>query len=406
MREQLSELRGHSGFSSLAISRFISNVGNGISPVALAFGVLALPGATGTDLSIVMAARMFPMIALMLFGGVVGDRFKRNRIVGGADILGSGFAAVSAISLIVGHSSVFLLALMGALFGILNALWWPAMSGVLPEILPKQKLQNGNAVISMTTNIGYVIGALIGGTMVTTFGSGWALLVDAITFLIAGILVWNLDLPTIVRQNKNTVFQDLKSGWFEFISRSWVVTMVIAFAVINLAFESMLQILGPLNFADIAQGPKFWSFNLAALTVGMLCGSLISLKVHFSRPLFFAMLVIAGSSIWDFSLATKSPLWISLICAFFSGVAVDIFMVVWNTSLQSHIPEESYSRVVAYDALGSYGLAPLGIAVAGPLAHALGVSTMIYATGAMTLIAALVSLCVKSVRDLKPVVSP
>ena len=406
MREQLSELRGHSGFSSLAISRFISTVGNGISPVALAFGVLALPGATGTDLSIVMAARMFPMIALMLFGGVVGDRFKRNRIVGGADILGSGFAAVSAISLIVGHSSVFLLALMGALFGILNALWWPAMSGVLPEILPKQKLQNGNAVISMTTNIGYVIGALIGGTMVTAFGSGWALLVDAITFLIAGILVWNLDLPTIVRQNKNTVFQDLKSGWFEFISRSWVVTMVIAFAVINLAFESMLQILGPLNFADIAQGPKFWSFNLAALTVGMLCGSLISLKVHFSRPLFFAMLVIAGSSIWDFSLATKSPLWISLICAFFSGVAVDIFMVVWNTSLQSHIPEESYSRVVAYDALGSYGLAPLGIAVAGPLAHALGVSTMIYATGAMTLIAALVSLCVKSVRDLKPVVSP
>jgi MFS family permease len=406
MREQLSELRGHSGFSSLAISRFISNVGNGISPVALAFGVLALPGATGTDLSIVMAARMFPMIALMLFGGVVGDRFKRNRIVGGADILGSAFAAVSAISLIVGHSSVFLLALMGALFGILNALWWPAMSGVLPEILPKQKLQNGNAVISMTTNIGYVIGALIGGTMVTAFGSGWALLVDAITFLIAGILVWNLDLPTIVRQNKNTVFQDLKSGWFEFISRSWVVTMVIAFAVINLAFESMLQILGPLNFADIAQGPKFWSFNLAALTVGMLCGSLISLKVHFSRPLFFAMLVIAGSSIWDFSLATKSPLWVSLICAFFSGVAVDIFMVVWNTSLQSHIPEESYSRVVAYDALGSYGLAPLGIAVAGPLAHALGVSTMIYATGAMTLIAALVSLCVKSVRDLKPVVSP
>jgi MFS family permease len=406
MRTQLSELRGHAGFSTLAISRFISNVGNGISPVALAFGVLALPGATGKDLSIVMAARMFPMIALMLFGGVIGDRFKRNRIVGGADVLGSTFAAVSAISLIVGHSSVFLLALMGALFGILNALWWPAMSGVLPEILPKAKLQNGNAVISMTTNIGYVIGALIGGAMVTAFGSGWALLVDAITFLIAGILVWNLDLPTIVREQKNTIFEDLKSGWFEFISRSWVVTMVISFALINLAFESMLQILGPLNFAEIANGPKFWSFNLAALTLGMLSGSLISLKVHFPRPLFFAMLVIAASSIWDFSLATKSPLWITLICAFLSGIAVDIFMVVWNTSLQSHIPEESYSRVVAYDALGSYGLSPLGIAVAGPLAQVFGVSTIIYFTGAMTLLAALASLLVKSVRDLKPVVNP
>ena len=89
-----------------------------------------------------------------------------------------------------------------------------------------------------------------------------------------------------------------------------------------------------------------------------------------------------------------------------AGVAIDIFMVVWNTSLQSHIPEESYSRVVAYDALGSFGLSPLGIAIAGPLAHTFGVSTIIYITGSMALVAALASLCVKSVRDLKPVVKP
>jgi len=405
MRSQLSELHAHSGFTALATSRFISNVGNGISPVALAFGVLALPGATGKDLSIVMAARMFPMIALMLFGGVIGDRFKRNRIVGGADIIGSTFATISAVSLIVNQSSVFLLALMGALFGILNALWWPAMSGVLPEILPKEKLQHGNAVIALTTNIGYVVGALLGGVMVTAFGSGWALLVDAISFFIAGVIVWNLDLPTIIRENKNTVFQDLKSGWKEFSSRSWVVTIVIAFAVINTAYESLLQVLGPLNFSKMESGPQFWSFNLAALTAGMLTGSVISLKVHFSRPLLFAMLIISATAIWDFSLALQTPLWISLICAFLAGIAVDIFMVIWNTSLQTHIPEESYSRVVAYDAFGSFGLSPVGIAVAGPLAQFFGVSTMIYITGAMTLLAALAALLVKSVRDLKPVSS-
>jgi len=403
MKGQLSELHSHSGFTPLAISRFISNVGNGISPVALAFGVLALPGATGKDLSIVMAARMFPMLALMLFGGVIGDRFKRNRIVGGADVIGSGFAAVSAISLIANNSSVLLLALMGALFGVLNALWWPAMSGVLPEILPKDKLQHGNAVISMTTNIGYVFGALLGGTMVTAFGSGWALLVDAITFLVAGILVWNLDLPTIIRNKTTTMFQDLRSGWFEFKSRSWVVTIVVAFAIINLGFESLLQILGPLNFADVKNGPRFWSFNLAALTLGMLAGSLISLRVHFPRPLLLAMLIIATASAWDFSLAAGAPLLISLICAFIAGIAIDIFMVIWNTALQTNIPEESYSRVVAYDAFGSFGLSPIGIAIAGPLAQAFGVSSMIYLTGAMALFAALATLTVKSVRDMKPV---
>lgn len=406
MRAQLRDLHSHTGFTALATSRFISNVGNGISPVALAFGVLALPGATAKDLSIVMAARMFPMIALMLFGGVIGDRFKRNRIVGGADVIGSAFAAISAISLIANESSVLILALMGALFGILNALWWPAMSGVLPEVLPKEKLQHGNAVIALTTNIGYVVGALLGGILVTSFGSGWALLVDAISFFIAGIIVWNLDLPTIPRENVNTVFQDLKSGWHEFISRPWVVTVVVAFAIINLGYESLLQILGPLNYSTSENGPQFWSFNLAALTSGMLIGSVISLKVHFGRPLLFAMLIISAAAIWDFSLALSTPLWVSLICAFLAGIATDIFMVVWNTSLQSHIPEESYSRVVAYDAFGSFGLSPIGIAAAGPLAQLFGVSTMLYLTGGLTLFAALAALSVKSVRDLRLVKKP
>jgi MFS family permease len=401
MLGQLRDLHAHRGFSALALSRFISNVGNGLSPIALAYGVLALPGATGRDLSLVMAARMFPMIALMLFGGVIGDRFKRNRIVGGADVLGSLFAAVSAISLINGSSSVALLAIMGALFGILNALWWPAMSGVLPEILPREKLKDGNAVISLMTNIGFVVGALLGGILVTNFGSGWALLVDAATFCIAGLIVWNLDLATIVKETQSSMFHDLKEGWVEFSSRSWVVTMVVAFSVINLAFESLLQILGPLNFNTPETGPKYWSFNLAALTFGMLMGSVISLRIRFPRPLMFAMIAVALSSIWDFSLATHSPLLVSLIAAFIAGIAIDIFMVVWNTSLQSHIPEASYSRVVAYDALGSYGMAPIGIAVAGPLAQLFGVSSMIYLTGTLTLVAALLSLSVKSVRNLK-----
>lgn len=126
---QLRELSSYPGFVRLISARFISNVGNGLSPIALAYGVLSLDGANGKDLSLVMSARIFPMIALMLFGGVIGDRFKRNRIVGGTDILGSSFVAISAASFIFGFASVPLLIFMGFLFGVLNAVWWPAMSG-------------------------------------------------------------------------------------------------------------------------------------------------------------------------------------------------------------------------------------------------------------------------------------
>ena len=401
MIDQLRELRAHKGFTSLAISRFISNVGNGISPIALAYGVLSLPGADGKDLSIVMAARFVPLLGFMLFGGVLADRFQRNRLVGASDMIGSFLAAISAISLIAGFSSVWLLALMGGIFGILNAIWWPAMSGVLPEILPKEKLQEGNAIIGLTTNFGYIFGTLSGGVLVATVGAGWGLLADAISFFIAGAIVWALPIIGKAKDKSPGILHDLIVGWREFISRSWVIAMVFAFALINMAFESMLSVLGPLNFSDPKTGPREWSYNLAGLSVGMLIGGIWILKTKIRKPLFLAMILIAISSIWDFALAFDLPLPFTILTSIFSGISLEIFMVTWSTSLQSHVPEESYSRVSSYDTLGSYGIAPLGIVVAGPLAMHFGVNNILLATGITTLVAATLSLLVRSVRELE-----
>ena len=400
MLAQLKNLSSHEGFSMLVTARLISNVGNGLSPIALAYGVLSLPGADGSDLSIVMGARYLPLIIFMLFGGVFADRFQRNRIVGGSDIIGSGLVAVSAISLIAGFSSILLLAVMGALFGFLNALWWPAMSGVLPEILPKEKLQEGNAIIGLMSNIGVVFGTLLGGVIVTLTSPGWALLIDGATFFIAGLIVWNLKLDAKSRIESPGILDDLRVGWREFISRSWVVTMVIAFAFINMAFDSMITILGPLNFSDPETGPRDWSYNLAGLTIGMMIGGIIVLKFKFKHPLFVSMILVAISGVWDFALAFDLSLAISIAAGIFSGIAVEIFLVTWSTSMQTHIPEESFSRVNAYDSLGSYGFAPLGIIIAGPLAEAFSVNSILFATGSITLLASVVALSVKSVRTL------
>ncbi|NDH99178.1 MAG: MFS transporter [Actinobacteria bacterium] len=324
MITQLKELRSHKGFIALVSARFISNLGNGLSPIALAYGVLSIPGADGKDLSLVMAARFVPMVALMLFGGVVGDRYKRNRVVGGADIIGSVFV-----------------------------------------------------------------------------GSGWALLIDAISFLIAGILVWNLDLPEMPEREENSVIHDLRIGWHEFISRPWVIAIVCSFAIINMCFEAIWQVLGPLAYDQGDSGPRNWSFNLAAVTLGMIFGSVIALKIKLKRPLVTSMILIAASSVWNFAIASTQPLALVMVCGFVSGLAIDIFMVQWNTAMQTHIPEESFSRVAAYDAFGSFGIAPIGVAFAGPAAAYFGITPTLWATGILTFIAALASLSVKSLRALK-----
>ena len=134
-------------FRTLLTARIISNLGNGLGPIALAFGVLGLEDATASSLSIVMAAQMGPMVLFMLFGGVVADRFPRALVVGVSDILLSGFVIANGFMLINGSATVMSLAIIAFISGSLNALWWPAFAGLIPEIVDEDDLQSANAVV-------------------------------------------------------------------------------------------------------------------------------------------------------------------------------------------------------------------------------------------------------------------
>ena len=391
-------LARYKGFTKLALARFISNVGNGITPIALSFGVLGLPNGTASQLSLVLGSQMVPLLVFMLFGGVVGDRYKRNKIVGGSDIIGSAFVMVSATSFIFGFVSIPLLCVMGALFGFLNALWWPAFSGVLPEILPKAELQRGNSVIGLLTNFGYTGGALLGGVLVAIAGSGWALAVDALSFFIAGVLVWTIDLPRIIRDGSSTMFHQLREGWREFISRKWVVSVVLCFTFINLAYESTLGVLGPLAIKESGYGPREWSLILAASTVGMIITGLALLRFTLRKPLIYGITPMLFMSAWIFSITFSTEIWIPVLISFFAGVAIEIFYVAWSTSMQHNIPEESYSRVISYDALGSYALAPIGLIFIGPLAEQIGTKNALYTLAALVFVATISALSVREVR--------
>lgn len=399
--DDLRALAGYKGFTKLALARFISNLGNGITPIALSFGVLGLPNGSPSQLSLVLGSQMIPLLLFMLFGGVIGDRYKRNKIVGGSDILGSAFVLVSASSFIFGFVSIPLLCAMGALFGLLNALWWPAFSGVLPEILPKDQLQRGNSVIGLLSNFGYTGGALVGGIVVAFAGSGWALAVDALSFFIAGVLVWSIDLPRIIRDDSGTMFHQLVVGWREFIARKWVVSVVIAFTFINLAYESTIGVLGPLATKESGYGPREWSLVLAVSTVGMIVTGLVLLKVQLTKPLVYGITPMLLMAVWIFSITFSADIWIPIAIAFFAGVAIEIFYVAWSTSMQHNIPEEAYSRVVSYDALGSYALAPLGLIFIGPLAEHIGTKNALYLLSALVFIAATGALSVREVRQVR-----
>ena len=398
----IRELAGVGNYKKLVTARFISNVGNGMSPIAMAFGVLELKGATEFSLSIVMFSVWVPMVILMLFGGVIADRVNRTLLVGGMDVFAAGVTILQAVMFLTHTATVPLLCITNAAFGVGVAMWWPAFGGLMPEIVEEEHLQSANSVMGFLANSGMILGAFIGGVLVATTGPGWALIVDGTSFVFAGILVLMIKLaPRKDRDDKeSSMIDDIVHGWREVRSRHWVIAVVVAFAFFNMAFEAVITVLGPLQFKTEYGGAKDWGIAMGAQGLGMLLGVTAAMKVRPKEPMFAAMIAIMAPAALIFVFALHPPLPIVVAAAFVAGFGLDVFFILWVTTVQSHVPKELLSRVFSYDALGSNILVPFGLIVAGPFAARTSPSFALFAGATVSVIAILATFAVREVRHI------
>lgn len=404
MLSDLKKLWRNTAFRKLLIARIISNFGNGLGPIALAFGVLSLEDATATTLSIVMACQLGPMVLFMLFGGVIADRYPRAMVVGSADVALSAFVITNGVMLISGTATVLSLAVIALISGILNALWWPAFSGIVPEVVDEEDIQSANSVMGLGSNMATILGTVTGGIIVAGIGAGWAMVGDGITFFIAGLLVFTLRTFGNTREKTEhspTVLEDLVHGWKEFTRHSWVVAVVAGYSIIAMIFESTFAVVGPFHAEEVLGGAKPWSWILASVSVGMAAGVVVSLRYRPKRPLVAGLLAQVGMVAWILSMGLTNWLPVIMITGFLAGIAMDFFMVLWQTALQTNIPRESLSRVVSYDAFGSLAFAPLGLLIAGPVTERIGSPETLVGMAAIFAVTLIAMLAVPSVRNLR-----
>ncbi|MER7133103.1 MFS transporter, partial [Streptosporangium saharense] len=188
---------GDRNFTLLLVARTISVLGAAFAPVALAFGVLALPGATARTLSVVLTAESLPMVVFMLVGGVIADRLPRHRVMMTAESLNAvAFLALAAMML-TGWTPLTALAVAAAFSGVSTAILFPALTGIVPDVVEADRLQTANALLGLGTNISRVAGLVMGGMTVVLIGAGWALVVSGLMFALAAVLVTALRLRPV-----------------------------------------------------------------------------------------------------------------------------------------------------------------------------------------------------------------
>ena len=395
-------LIGNRQYRRFFVARTISNVGNGVAPIALAFGVLALPGSSPTSLSIVLAAQALPLVVMLPFGGVIADRLGRARVIAVTDIVLSGVVLTVAALFLTGTATIPMLAVLSFIAGVLNGLWFPAFVGLVPDVVRNEEhLQSANAYVSVASNTGLIVGSAIGGVLVAAFGAGIAIAIDGLTFLVAGLLVMSIRHVSVRQDSGESVVGDLVHGWRVFISMRWVVVVVAAFSVVVMVMRGAEEVMGPVLAKESYGGAAGWAVVLGSMSVGLLAGAMVSSRIRTSRPLVVAILGFLALPAWLVTLAFALPLAVVAAFAFLWGVAFEVMGVLWFTALQTNVPREALSRVSAYDAMGSLMFGPIGLALAGPLVSVIGLKEGFLISAAVITIALLLALIPSSVRGLR-----
>jgi MFS family permease len=399
VRASLAPLRERE-FRLLFAGRGVSLVGSAIAPVALAFAVLDLTGSK-TDLGFILAAREIPLLVFLLVGGIWADRLPRNKVMMSANLVSAVAQAATALLLITGNAEVWHLAALASVNGSASAFFFPASSGVVPQTVPSPMLQQANALLQLAMNTALIGGAALAGFLVAGFGSGWAIAIDAGTYLVAAMLIAAMRLPAVVREQATSLIQDLAVGWREFRSRTWLWVIVLQFSFLLMVTLGAFSVLGPAVADEELGGAKAWGAILTAQTAGLVAGGLIGLRFRPRRMLVAATfgILLAPAPL----LALGFPLSVPAIAAvaFVAGVGYEIFGLLWHTTMQQEIPTDKLSRVYSYDALGSIGLVPLGYAIAGPVADAVGVRATLWGAATIGVVVTLAALAVPGVRNLE-----
>ncbi len=205
-----------------------------MASVALAFAVLEITD-SATALGQVLAARTIPTVLFLLWGGVIADRFPRTLVIQASNVLAGLTQAAIALLVITGSAELWMVVALSVANGLISAISFPAMASIIPQLVPRDELQQANALMALVRNALTIIGPTVAALLVVTVGPGWALMADAITWWLAALVMLGVRIPASEPKSADApgALADLRAGWTFFRTTTWLWVVVLAFGFLN-----------------------------------------------------------------------------------------------------------------------------------------------------------------------------
>ena len=388
-------------FRILLADRVLAPASVSFSMVGVSFAVLDSTHGSTAELSYVLAAQIAPSLVFLLLGGVIADRIAPQFVIIAGNVMMAAGEGTFGVLVLAGHPKLWQMIALECLTGTGIAIFYPASSALLPRLVPTERLQEASALSRLAMNAALMTGAVLAGFVVAAIGPGWALLICGTGLLGTVPLMLALRVTAGERTRQAGMVKELREGWSEFRSHTWLWVIVAQFAVVLMAWYGGFSVLGPVVARAHLGGPAAWGTITGVEALGYIAGGLVSLRFSPPRPMLYV--VVAGGSIAIAPLAL-AMLWpVPLIClaAFGLGVGMEVMNVQWTVALARNIPPGKLARVSSYDALGSVMAMPVGALLAGPVAAAAGVRATEYGATALILVASALALLPRDIRTLR-----
>ncbi|MEU8006456.1 MFS transporter [Catellatospora sp. NPDC049111] len=386
-------------FSLYFVARAVALFGDGMLPVAVALAVRSAGhGASGVGL--VLASWMVPAIALILFGGVFADRFGARRLMIGADVVRMVTQSVVAVALITGNAPLGLLITMSALAGAATAMFQPGVAGMVPRVAAD--VQRANGALRVADAGAQLLGPALSATLVVLTGPGTVYAINAATFAVSALCLLALRLPPVVHAPRAdvTIRRDLREGWHEFRTRSWMWSVILIWVVFGVTLFGPNI---PLSSGVITDylGENAYGWAMSAMGGGTVLGGLVAMRVRPARPLAAGGLAMFGFALIPLSVSVHAPLGLLLAAHAVGGAAWAFWSVMWATSVQTQVPGNVLNRVSAYEIAGSIAGIPIGQVLAAPAAVLIGADQVLGVSALVGVLGCVVLLAVRPVRELR-----
>jgi hypothetical protein len=388
-------------FTFYFAARTVSVFGDAMLTVAQALAVGRVYGASGVGL--VLAAWMVPFLACILFGGVFADRIGARPLMLAADATRLVAQVVIATAFFMGTPSLWLLLACSAVSGGASAMFQPGVNSMVPLVATDS--HRANATVKVAGSIAQMLGPAAAGVLVGLLGAGPVYAFDAATFGVSAVCLAALRLSRSPAPPGSSALRDLAEGWREFRSRTWIWSVILVWVAFGVLLFGPLIPLGAVLVSRRLGAPAYGWLE-SAIGAGTIAGGLAALRIKPRRPLAAGAAVMFGYGLLPLAIATHASLPLLLAAAVVNGAGWAFWSVMWQTSVQTHVPPAILNRVTAYEVFGSDGSLPIGQALAGPVAGLIGGERVLAASAAVGALGSTTLLLVPAVRRLRRIAVP